>query len=72
MLFLFNLIGGDSSVHSRDDFIDSADDDDDDDDDMSTYGGHLVKLEMTFQNIHIIINLFFHLIFLDAHNICEK
>ena len=42
----FYFQGGDSSVHSRDDFIDSADDDDDDDDDMSTYGGHLVRLVM--------------------------
>ncbi len=43
----FFFLGGDSSVHSRDDFIDSADDDDDDDDDMSTYGGHLVRLQTT-------------------------
>ena len=37
------FVGGDSSVHSRDDFIDSDDADDDDEDDMSTYGGHLVN-----------------------------
>jgi len=72
MFFFLNLVGGDSSVHSRDDFIDSADDDDDDDDDMSTYGGHLVKLEMAFQNIHIMIILLIHLKFLDAHNKSKK
>lgn len=42
--------GGDSSVHSRDDFIDSDADDDDDDDDMSTYGGHMVSLQFLYMN----------------------
>jgi hypothetical protein len=41
--------GGDSSVHSRDDFIDSDADDDDDDDDMSTYGGHMVSFQFLYQ-----------------------
>ena len=62
-----NLTGGDSSVHSRDDFIDSGDDDDDDDDDMSTYGGHMVsgngaKLEITrsfYDSISIIERSFY-------------